>query len=87
MVAVLFFAWQIVKIEKKKRKEKVIIFMKFMEKEVKKVRSPQDLNLRPKNYLVPPTSPIGQNRRYKKCTFFLLQAPTHQFYFQFAILI
>ena len=43
MAAILFFARQTVKIEKQKKKE--IIFMKFMEKEVKKVGSPQDLML------------------------------------------
>ena len=48
MAAILFFAQQTVKIEKQNKK-KEIIFMKFMEKEVKKVGSPQDLMLWPKN--------------------------------------
>ena len=42
MAAILFVAQETVKIEKRKKK---IIFMKFMEKEVKKVWQPQDLKL------------------------------------------
>ena len=51
IAAILSFAQQTVKIEKKKKK--IIVFLKFMEKEVKQVGSPQDLNWSPKNYLVP----------------------------------
>ena len=53
IAAILSFAQQTVKIEKKKKKKKIIVFLKFMEKEVKQVGSPQDLNWSPKNYLVP----------------------------------
>ena len=53
MAAILFFVWQTVKILKKLN---IIIFVKFMEREVKKVVSPQDLKSWPKNYLVLRTS-------------------------------
>ena len=49
------FAWKMVKIDKKKN-QKNIFFIKFMEKEVKKVGSPQDMKLWPKDYLILSTS-------------------------------